>query len=273
VRQWDDVEMKTIFYIDATSLTPYTLASVHTLAAGLSSMCHIVVALNSPTDVSIDGVQIICLDNTSIFNNIIHRKDISKGIVPGNPDLKLIASLPLLPEFDVLVRVEYDIVVIGDSVDTIADLIEVCKGFDFCASYISEKTQQNQDWMWWSSLSGPDYLRSDPLMCRRKAFLPVMAASKRYFDIYKFALASGWSGHYEVLMPTLAAYFGMEFYDLSGGKRPFTSYPAFGAHTLSEYPSRLPRIVHPIKDFDALSRLTDAEHGRAPLLPAGGSAP
>ncbi len=237
-----------VLYLDATNFDGYVADNARRLAQKLDGQCSIVVGINGTAEQTDSGVQLVTLSDDDIFSAISHSKDFSKGIIPGNPDLKLLAAIKSLPPFDVLLRVEYDVLFVEDPASTIEDLLAACRNADFTASYISSRDSSNSDWMWWDSLIAPSYLGSDVAAYETKAFLPVMGLSSHFINVYKFALMSGWKGHYEVLMPSVAKYYGLTFLDLSKGHNSFTSFPCFGAHTLEDYPADLPRIVHPIKD-------------------------
>lgn len=76
------------------------------------------------------------------------------------------------------------------------------------------------DWSWWPSLNVPDgeALTSQPLRC----FCPIYRISRTGGELLFSAYRRGWSGHAEVLMPTLFRERGLKLEDL-GGSGPFVS--------------------------------------------------
>ncbi|MRD47327.1 hypothetical protein [Caenimonas koreensis] len=68
-------------------------------------------------------------------------------------------------------------------------------------------------WRWWTSLSVPVGKALDK-RAMVKAFLPVFRISRPLLDAVLQAHREGWSGHFEVLMPTVAAVRGLVVEDL-----------------------------------------------------------
>ena len=200
---------RSLLYLDATNFDGYVADNARRLAQELDGQCSLVVGVNGAAEQTDLAVQLVTLSDEDIFSATPHFKDFSKGIVPGNPDLKLLAAIKGLPPFDLLLRVEYDVLFVEDPASTIRDLLAACRNADFTASYISSRDNSNSDWMWWDSLTAPGYLGSDVAAYETKAFLPVMGLSSHFINVYKFALMSGWKGHYEVLMASVAKYYGL----------------------------------------------------------------
>ena len=77
------------------------------------------------------------------------------------------------------------------------------------SSYVRDYKEE-PDWSWWGSLSGAEEI---PLESRVHSFNPIYRLSSRALAYVHDKLSQGWSGHHEVLLPTLLRYGGMgDFY-------------------------------------------------------------
>lgn len=76
------------------------------------------------------------------------------------------------------------------------------------------------DWFWWSSLK-------TPLFCLTKkknlirGFFPIVRISKKALELFYASTQHGWSGHHEVMLPTLLYKKGLKIADI-GGTGEFT---------------------------------------------------
>lgn len=78
---------------------------------------------------------------------------------------------------------------------------------------------ENPDWAHWNTLrAGADEI---PLERRVKGFIPFGRVSRRLFEACDARYRAGWSGHSEVLWPTIATQAGMRVEDI-GGHGSFT---------------------------------------------------
>jgi hypothetical protein len=76
---------------------------------------------------------------------------------------------------------------------------------------------QCPDWHWWRNAVAPDGISRERMF---RAFHPLMRMSRRFARTYAQRLAGdgGWSGHYEFLMPTIAAAAGFRLQDIGGAR-------------------------------------------------------
>ncbi len=77
--------------------------------------------------------------------------------------------------------------------------------------------EESQQWYWWHSARVPPNVTAD---CIFRAFHPIFRMSRRLAHIYREATENAeWDGHYEFLIPTVAATAGLRIEDI-GGSRP-----------------------------------------------------
>ncbi|BBF93792.1 hypothetical protein BLTE_24770 [Blastochloris tepida] len=195
-----------------------------------------------------DGI--LTLNNKQIFAEVVHSKDISRGLIPGNVDLKMIRAVSgLNKSYSRYIWMEYDVMATGDVRQSMERLICATKDCDFAGSYISP--WRNNNWVWWKTLELPKDLSVSPDSVAYGAFLPLIVFSRRYIDAYAEQIALGWKGHQEVTMPSVANFVGLRMLDLSKTTPPFTHYPQFNVHKVDRLRECVPLFVHPVKDLTA----------------------
>jgi hypothetical protein len=72
---------------------------------------------------------------------------------------------------------------------------------DFLTSCIERYTEQNKGWMWWNSLQHQD--SAVPPADRLRSFNPIYRFSAAAAKFLTTSHIEGWTGHHEVLLPTL----------------------------------------------------------------------
>jgi hypothetical protein len=70
------------------------------------------------------------------------------------------------------------------------------------------------EWNWWKSLKAPNRSLDTKLLLR--GFFPVFRLSQKAYRILNDAYEEGWSGHYEVSIPTILNYYGCSIEDIGG---------------------------------------------------------
>jgi hypothetical protein len=185
----------------------------------------------------------------------------SRTISPGNCLFPMLLVADETEKFSHLWRVEYDVRFSGDwhlffdsFVTNESDLLgTTIFRYDF-----------RPDWNWWDSLKTPNIPLQKQMLIR--GFLPVFRLSKKACDILKSSYQAGWSGHYEVSIPTILNYNGCSIEDIGGDgefvqpgnrNRFYTNTPSAPglspgtfvyhpqAYTYSSIPNKL---YHPIKE-------------------------
>jgi len=77
------------------------------------------------------------------------------------------------------------------------------------------KFEEKPDWYWWFSLKTNNLQIHEK--SRIKSFNPIYRLSKRALELINRSLKNGWSGHHEVLIPTLLYNNGFSITDMGGG--------------------------------------------------------
>jgi hypothetical protein len=201
-----------------------------------------------PTD---HDARIIYLTDAQIFNEVDHQKDTTRGLIPGNLDLKKIRTVREVRSYRRYIWIEYDVFCTCDLREALSFLIKATDGADFAASFITY--WKDDGWMWWESLKIPPQLRQDAHHIAVRAFLPLFVFSKRYIDCYEDQMKLGWAGHSEVTMSTVASVCGFDMKDLSRSNPPFTHNPQFAIKEVSKLDECVPLFVHPVKTPESRS--------------------
>ena len=193
----------------------------------------------------------IVLSRDEIFKSFPHVK--GDFIIPGNVDLKIVAAVAALPEFDFFVRIEFDVWPSQLADDRTAELCDIARSGRLSASFI-RNGHHDADWIYWSSLNDPDgneITKAD----RHAAFLPLMTFSRSFIDYYKEMLRIGWTGHYEALMPTLARKAGITLVELGEAGEKLTFINEFNVTSQRFAPPVSGAFLHPFKSLEQITQI------------------
>lgn len=213
---------------DAYRLDQFTLAHFEAYVAALEELCRVVFVFHG-NNISLDALPTpsLLLTDDEIFGKNKCLKGSNRKLIPGNCDLKTLVAIEKLPGYKKYISIEFDAICVGNIKETIKELILASSDFDLAGSYIGT-VRDAPDWMWWSSILPPDGVTVNK-QDYRKSFLPVGVYSYRFARLYREALSSGWVGHQEVLVPTIALINRCSILDLSVHSRRFTRFPQFQA--------------------------------------------
>ena len=119
------------------------------------------------------------------------------------------------PDFDAYWFIEYDVRYSGPW----AQLFDAFRDqpWDLLCTHLRRRSQEPH-WYWWNEIHAPDGPVS-PEQCLR-GFLPVTRMSRRGMVCLRDAVAQGWNGFLEGLIPTLLHLRGLRIADV-GGTGPF----------------------------------------------------
>jgi hypothetical protein len=145
----------------------------------------------------------------------------------GHNDLPVLKFFLENPKYDYYWLVEYDVRYTGDWSLIFDDLM--LSSADLLATSIVDNAQQ-PDWHWWPSLKIPNDLETAPQMVR--SFLPFCRISNALLRELDIQHKAGWSGHYELVWPTVARAFGYSIEDI-GGQSAYTPEHRMGQHYMS----------------------------------------
>lgn len=183
------------------------------------------------------------LSKSDIFHSFPHAK--GDFIIPGNVDLKFLAAVMALGDYDCFIRIEFDVWPSSSAEEQVAELCDIARSGAFGASYIRDGLH-DKGWVYWPSLCGPGGEPVD-IRERRAAFLPLATFPRTFIDYYMERLHEGWTGHYEALMPTLARRAGLPLAELGEAGRGFTSSKEFNVKIQSFTHPTQGSFVHPVK--------------------------
>lgn len=236
------------FFFDTPGFTPFIREQFENVYAQVSAICDVLAVWHArepipPADAS--DKRIVFLNDRQIFQEVEHHKDVSKGIVPGNVDLKMIRAIRERPRYDQYIWFEYDVMWTRSLPDIVERLIEETSNIELATSFIHKWSADN--WMWWNTLQPPSGTDIVIPEIAYRAFHPLAVVKRRFMEDYAGQLALGWSGHFEVVMPTLAMQRKASILDLSRAKSPFTRYPQFQAYKVENLDRFTPDFVHPVK--------------------------
>ena len=235
----------TCVIFDSTAGNVFSAINCDRYEAACKNLCHFVEVVHSDSGQDAKPGKIY-LTTSQVLDEPVHRKDASRGIRPGNCDLKLLRATRDLPHHELYVRIEWDVVPTGDLVQAMSDLVRFLQGTDFAASSFRQR-HPACNWVWWKTLDIPDTAAERVWTEARGALLPIMAVSSRYISGYQHLLEAGWRGHYEVTMPTAARMLGFNSVDLSKDPYYFTHYPQFTFDSVADLDRFIPRFIHPVK--------------------------
>jgi hypothetical protein len=156
-------------------------------------------------------------------------------IVPGNTYAVYIDLLPAFPHTKYFWFVEYDVRFSGNW----RTLVDICgrSDADMLGCYLRTR-EEIPDWDWWPSLWNKRNPQAQILGIR--AFLWASRFSRRALSLLsQRCIEDGWTGHVEVLVPSLLHDAGMVIEEI-GGRGPFTPEVRQGLFYSSEYGISLP---------------------------------
>ena len=176
---------------------------------------------------------------------------IAGKLLPGSNHFPVIKFYLSHPGYDYYWLVEDDVDFSGDW-RSFLSLFNTQES-DFIANYII-RYAEDPGWYWWYTLhTGTEQV---PDSGRLHAFNPIYRLSALALSYLHEALSQGWSGHHEVLMPTLLYLRGCNLMDMAGdGEFSVKDCPGglCDADTFSYLPlpvqeERPNRLYHPVKE-------------------------
>jgi len=199
-----------------------------------------------------------CISKSNVYeftNTVLYElgyQPIEDKLVPGSNHFPVLKFFLDHPNYEFYWCVEDDVVFNG-SWSYLFNTVSINFNHDLVTGYI-QFYKNEPEWKWWKSLIGPgDDLDKNVLL---KAFNPIYRISNRALKLIDNELKSGWSGHHEVLMPTLLAIHGYPIADF-GGDGDFTPHDFrnkfYTPETLRWRPvftspgELLNKIYHPVK--------------------------
>lgn len=166
------------------------------------------------------------------------------SLIPGSPHFALLRFFCDHPDYDYYWVIEDDVVYTGHWSDFFS-AFRLNKS-DFLSAYL-RNMEEDPNWPWWYTLSSA----SEKLDCNHlySTFNPCYRISRLAVNILYQGLSEGWNGHFEVLIPTLLRYKGLEINDISSlHDAPQYSLSTYNYSQLSAQPFCSNTLYHPIKE-------------------------
>ena len=135
----------------------------------------------------------------------------SKSVVTGNCIFPVLMFLKTAKDFEYVWRIEYDVRFSGDwrlLLQFFAD-----NNSDFLGTTLF-RYGFRPEWNWWRSLKSPIHDLGKKSLLR--GFFPVFRLSRKACAILEKAYQAGWTGHYEVSIPTILNVYGCSIEDIGG---------------------------------------------------------
>jgi len=206
-------------------------------------------------ELNIDDFEIVLEED--IFLAEYGEKGRSGKIVPGNTDLVMMAFARRRPRYDRIWMIEYD-VAFPSGAGVLAE-IDAASHADLVLGRRWSTRKQVPDWPWWKSLKPSNNDEAlVTLDTSRSGHFALSRYSRRLFDELEKAYRSGWAGHHEATVPTIARIREMPVEDINDIARRslgrvLLTPASFGATGCS--PRSPDLIYHPIKDEAAEAAL------------------
>lgn len=159
----------------------------------------------------------IQLENPFVFDNsILHTlnyKPIHSKLVPGSNHFPLLKYYLHNDQYDYYWFIEDDVRYNACWSHYFTFFTENNVHSDFIACNIKEY-ESEPNWYWWNTLSHPSYVIENQSKIR--SFNPIFRISNGALKFIHESLLNGWSGHHEVLIPTLLKENGFIVNDFGG---------------------------------------------------------
>lgn len=155
-----------------------------------------------------------------IFDNSILEDlgyiPIFDSLLPGSNHFPLLKYYRENPDFDYYWLVEDDVIYIPgwDKFFSFFNMEE--RKEDFLTSHVKDNIEQPK-WYWWHTLEYKQKKIPDNIKLR--SFNPIYRISNSALEFIHHCLSNGWSGHHEVLLPTLIKKGGFVISDFGGDGR------------------------------------------------------
>lgn len=136
---------------------------------------------------------------------------IAPHLIPGSNHFPILKFYLSHPDYDYYWLIEDDVYFNGNWKSFFA--LFTTYTFDFISAYL-RKYQEEPDWYWWNTLqTGRERIEEENKI---HSFNPIYRLSRQALAYLHEALLNGWSGHHEVLIPTLLSQRKCSMADMGG---------------------------------------------------------
>ena len=187
------------------------------------STCYVLIDASAPgtedawtsycQDHKLDNIKLVPFKISDIARELSVKLFAPERLVPGSAHLPLL-WLSLKLKHQMYWLVEDDVLFTGKWNELVSEII--ADKTDLLCSHIAGY-KDIPNWTWWPTLKAPETAirNSDPSKLVKKGFFPIYRISARALVKILDYQRKGWSGHFEVLMPTILTYAGYSLADLN----------------------------------------------------------
>jgi hypothetical protein len=138
-------------------------------------------------------------------------KPLTNSLIPGSNHFPLLKFYLQNPHYDYYWNIEDDVCFQGNWSNLFDAFVDY--EADFISSQIAS-FDELPNWYWWFSLNsnGQDI----PMKNKVRSFNPIYRLSNRALALLDHSLQNGWSGHHEVVIPTLLFHNNLKISDFGG---------------------------------------------------------
>jgi hypothetical protein len=242
------------------ALDPVTLSRHAALRAALAGTHDVVLALTEDlaaeaASLGLSDVEVLAPDE--IYLPAYGEKAAPRRIVPGNSDLALLAFARRRPGYSHVWMIEYDVMFAGSP--ALLARLDAASEAELITATRVRTGRESPAWYWWPTLHpAPSEPRVGP---RRSALLCLARYGATLIAELDAGYRAGWRGHFEAVVPSLAARRGLPMESLNKvalratGQRVLT---ARSFHHRACAPCAGARIYHPVKTPEAEAALRAA---------------
>lgn len=149
------------------------------------------------------------------------------GLVPGNNDLLWLYLRNRIGAYERYWFIEHDVAFTGDWCTVFEYFRD--RGADLLGTTLQPRSVL-PEFYWWESFRAPDVSAGSSLL---RGFFPIVRVTADALDALAEVYRAGWSGHFEVVVPTALDRLGLEIEDMGGrgphvpdgGRRFYTNTP------------------------------------------------
>jgi hypothetical protein len=255
-------------------LSGVTLSNFAAARATMGATHDVILLLTEPLAeearaLGLEG-RFVILEKDEIFVPAYRRKSALRRIVPGNPDLVMLAFWRARPDYAAYWLLEYD-VLMPKGYGALAEICAASRA-DLLASRVRTYVDR-PDWGHWRTLGAPD--GPVPEARRHGAFMPLSRFSQALMRELDRAYGSGWHGHHECAVATIARHAGLAVTELNSEAQAVLGRPIMspvGFRVKDCKPTRPDFAHHPVKTGEE-ARMILSALGIEPEAPAPTAAP
>lgn len=238
---------KTCFIVDATRAGHFELFQYQAISRAAEGLVDVFLLTNDSGAETVGNCANVSMDEILARSEF---KITQTSLIPGNPDLKLLAFLsrPEMEVYESFIRMEYDCVFAESISNTIRELTRIAHTADLGVSGVFRKDQHPR-WVWWKTLKNDKSGETPAAEKMFGAFLPLMVFNRRFLETYRDYLRAGWTGHYEALFPSVANWADLRTVDFCAGDAFRIDKKVFTIHRPSRFDTDSGFMFHPVKSF------------------------